>query len=118
MVAIMLFIDYVDTELAIRTLLESVGYKVYIVTSSQECIKNVAKFKPDLLLLDALKPRDDIIRVVSKLPKVKMVYINSEDLDLRIEKLYGNIIGSVKSTFNNKEFLAKIKKMLKSNFAN
>jgi CheY-like chemotaxis protein len=117
MVAIMLFLDYPDTELAIQTLLESAGYKVYIVTSSQDCIKNVAQFKPDLLVLDALKPRDDIIRVVSKLPKVKMIYINSEDLDPQIEKLYGNIIGSVKSTFDNKGFLAKIKKMLKSDVA-
>jgi CheY-like chemotaxis protein len=117
MVAIMLFIGYPDTELAIKTLLESAGYKVYIVTSSQECIKNVTKFKPDLLLLDALKPRNDIIHVVSKLPKVKIVYINSDDLDPDIEKLYGNLIGSFKSSFNNKEFLAKIKKMLKSDVA-
>jgi DNA-binding NtrC family response regulator len=111
---IVLYLDDLDCEFAIQTLLESAGYIVRSVRSAEECKRAIEKIKPDLVLIDGFKPKEGILKIITKFKKTKMAYYNPEELDSEMEYKFENVLGSIESNFDNKSFLAKIKKLIGS----
>lgn len=63
--------DDPDMRLAIRSVLKSRCYQVVEASNGEECLVQMAKEKPDLILLDLLMPKMDGFAVIKELRKAE-----------------------------------------------
>lgn len=104
-----------DTREAIKTLLEANGYGVIEVASfkdySAKLNKNIDLILIDLILIDALASRKDVLEVAKK-HDLKVAYFSSGDVDEKELSLYKNVVGSIDEPHDIEKFLSKIKELL------
>lgn len=104
-----------DVSLTIETLLKENGYSVISVANADECITRLKSSQPNLILVDGVgvEEKANILEAAKRYKKMKVAYLirdRSEQGDL---KLYSNVVGFVDEPRNIREFLKKIKEMLK-----
>jgi len=100
-----------DTRESIKTLLVANGYNVIGAVSFDDYLVKVNK-NIDLVLVDGLMPRKDIIEIAKK-NGLNVAYFLSDDVNEKELELYKNVIGYIDEPHDIKEFLLKIKKLLK-----
>jgi len=110
--------DEATTQLVINEILED-DYDVKLVGSGEECLDNVEKFSPDLILLDINMPGIDGYTTCERLkenPATKLVpVIILSALSTTNEKLRGYEVGAddyIPKPFDHDELLSKIKKCI------
>jgi CheY-like chemotaxis protein len=108
---------------SLRKLLEKEGYEVYVAKKGQDGIDMVEEEEFDLLVVDIRMPGmngvdtvEGIYRVLEKKNKDKLpvIFITGyvdEDIEKRAQKL--NPSGYIYKPFDIKEFVEKVKKILK-----
>lgn len=75
--------DNEDSRLALRALLESLGYEVYEARDGQEAVSRTARLRPGLVLMDIMMPRMDgleatrLIRGNPALSDVRIVCVSA-----------------------------------------
>ena len=63
--------DNMDNLIMLSRLLSTIGFKVSIVSSGQECLTQVKKDKPDVVLMDLVMPEMDGLETTRQLRKTK-----------------------------------------------
>ena len=114
----------VDDELSIlvslKFLLEKNHFDVELAQSGREALENIARSKPDLILLDIMLPDLDgyeIFQVIRRRPEwddIKVIYLTARSRDLDIAK--GLNLGAdayITKPFSNALLLEKIGLLLK-----
>jgi Response regulator containing CheY-like receiver, AAA-type ATPase, and DNA-binding domains len=112
-----------DEELIIRLLgkkLAGIGYEVILAMDGQEGLEKMKKDKPDLILLDIVMPRKggfDVMEEMRKDPdlaKIPVIIVSNsgQPLELDRAKKLGAVDWLVKTEFDPKEVVEKIKKHL------
>ncbi|MFZ7126318.1 MAG: response regulator [Desulfobacterales bacterium] len=108
-----------STSIPLQFLMEQNGFKVKAAQSGKEVIRVITKFKPDLVLLEAMIPDPDgfevcqLIRQDPKFKKVRIVFVSSMARDLDIAK--GLALGAdvyITKPFSNSDILDKVRKLL------
>ena len=106
--------DEINVEI-LKELLEE-SYALATVTSGQECMEEIGKFKPDLVLLDIVMPGMDgyeTCRQIKSDPKSETTHIILVSSKTSVEsRLKGYEVGTddyIVKPFDNDELLAKIK---------
>jgi CheY-like chemotaxis protein len=110
-----------DEELIIKLLgkkLASIGYEVILAMDGQEGIEKMKKERPDLVLLDIIMPRKGGFEVMEEmtkdpnLAKIPVIIISNSGQPLELEKAkkLGAVDWLVKTEFDPKEVVEKIKK--------
>lgn len=114
----------VDDELSIlvslKFLLEKNHFDVELAQSGREALENIARSKPDLILLDIMLPDLDgyeIFQMIRRRPEwddIKVIYLTARSRDLDIAK--GLNLGAdayITKPFSNALLLEKIGLLLK-----
>jgi DNA-binding response OmpR family regulator len=99
-----------DTRGAIKTLLEANAYEVIEVTSFEDYSAKVNK-NIDLILIDALRSRKNVLEVAKKY-NLKVAYFFSDEISEEELALYGNVVGSIDEPRDIKKFLLEVKALL------
>ena len=103
---------------AYRNALELAGYKVHMASDGDEALRLIAKYKPDLVLLDLVMPgRDGFdtlreIRVTNKKLPIIILSNLGQDSDIKQCQHYGISAYMIKSDVSMKEVLHNIRKYL------
>jgi len=112
-----------DEELIIRLLgrkLTNIGYDVTLAMDGQEGLDKMKKDKPDLILLDIIMPRKggfDVMEEMRRDPVLTSVPViiisnSGQPLELDKAKRLGAVDWLVKTEFDPKEVVEKIKKYI------
>ena len=101
-----------DTRRSIKTLLEKNKYNVIEVVSFKDFKEKIKQQGLDLVLIDGLIPRKEIIDITNK-KDVKTAYFMSDTVDEKELALYKNVVGFVDEPRDINKFLEKIKQLLK-----
>ena len=111
-----LIVDDDEINVAILKELLEESYALATVTSGQECMEEIGKFKPDLVLLDIVMPGMDgyeTCRRIKSDPKSETTHIILVSSKTSVEsRLKGYEVGTddyIVKPFDNDELLAKIK---------
>ena len=110
-----------DEELIIRLLgkkLASIGYEVALAMDGQEGLEKMKKDRPDLILLDIIMPKKGGFEVMEEmkkdpeLAKIPVIIISNSGQPLELEKAkkFGAADWLVKTEFDPREVVEKIKK--------
>jgi DNA-binding response OmpR family regulator len=108
-----------STSIPLQFLMEQNGYKVKAAQSGKEVFRAITKFKPDLVLLEAMIPDPDgfevcqFIRQDPDCKKTRIVFVSSMARDLDIAK--GLALGAdiyITKPFSNSEILDKVRNLL------
>lgn len=107
--------DESDILETMKNVLEKESYDVSTATNGAEALDSLLKSKPDLILIDIMMPTlsgYDLLRLLRERlnHKVKMIYVTvvpKQDVDL------SDIDGFIQKPFSTKEFVKKIKEVLK-----
>ena len=100
-------------------LVEQNGYTAVVAQSGEEALEAVAKYHPDLILLDIMLPGIDgfevceIIRLKPEWKDTKIIFLTAKGRDVDIAK--GMVLGAdeyITKPFSNKQIIACIKKLL------
>ena len=100
-------------------LMKQNGYDVIVAQSGEEAIELIAKYIPDLVLLDIMLPGIDgfevceIIRLNSEWQKIKVMFLTARGRELDMAK--GLILGAdeyITKPFSNATLINKVKKLL------
>ena len=110
---IMVVTGKLDTSLTIKTLLEKNGYEVIVAANADECLKKLKINKPGLFLIVSMMPKEKILETATKLKRVKIAYLITNEDENEELKLYSNVIGFVDEPRDINGFLRKIKEFLK-----
>jgi len=103
----------------IEFLMEQNGYSVLVAGSGEEALEIIAKYKPDLVLLDIMLPGIDgyevceIIRLDPELRAMKIIFLTAKGRDVDVAK--GMVLGAdayVIKPFSNAEILENVRKLL------
>jgi len=110
---ILIFDNNLDNGLTIKVLLKKNGYEVSNSINQQDCIKKLKKSKPDLFLIDAMMPREKILKTAIKIKGLKIIYLITDESEKEHLKLYKNVVGFINEPRDINSFLNKIKEFLK-----
>ncbi len=100
-------------------LLEQNGYAVLVAGSGEEALEIIAKYKPDLVLLDIMLPGIDgyevceIIRLNPEWQKMKIIFLTAKGRDLDVAK--GMVLGAdayIVKPFSKAEILENVQKLI------
>jgi len=103
----------------IEFLMEQNGYSVLVAGSGEEALEIIAKYEPDLVLLDIMLPGIDgyevceIIRLSPKWQKIKIIFLTAKGRDVDVAK--GMVLGAdayVIKPFSNIDILENVRKLL------
>ena len=100
-----------DTRMSVRTLLEANGYNVIEVVSFKDFLAKVNK-NIDLVIINGLMPRDKIVEVSQK-NGLRVAYFLSAEISEEELSLYKNVVGGIDEPHDIKEFLRKIKVLIR-----
>ena len=112
-----------DEELIIRLLgrkLASIGYDVSLAMDGEDGLKKMKENKPDLILLDIIMPRKggfDVMEEMKRDPRLTGIPViiisnSGQPLELDKAKRLGAVDWLVKTEFDPKEVVEKIKKYI------
>lgn len=114
----------VDDEESIRELvsavLENSGFHVIAVSSGEECLNELKKMQPDLILMDMMMPRMsgretvEKIRADSKTKNLKVVFLTvARFSEVGLESLKKlNISDYITKPFENDDLIKRINKII------
>jgi DNA-binding response OmpR family regulator len=110
--------DEPNIVLALEFLMKQRGYETRVARDGDEALAEVARFRPDLVLLDVMLPRQDGFEVCQKLraagwSDLKIVMLTAKGRDVEIEK--GLALGAdayVTKPFSTAELVARVADML------
>lgn len=103
----------------IEFLMEQNGYSVLVAGSGEEALEIIAKYKPDLVLLDIMLPGIDgyevceIIRLKPEWRAIKIIFLTAKGRDVDVAK--GMVLGAdayIIKPFSNAEILENVQKLL------
>jgi DNA-binding response OmpR family regulator len=100
---------------AVKILLESEKFEVVPAYSGEECLSNMKKEKPDLILLDILMPMNgvDVLRAVKSTSKAKVIMLSvvgQEKVIRDCERM--GAADYITKPFDNKDLVRRVKKLL------
>ncbi len=103
----------------LQFLMEQNGYDVIVAQSGEEALESIAKYKPDLILLDIMLPGIDgfevcqIVRLNPQWQKSRIIFLTAKGRDVDIAR--GLVLGAdayVTKPFSNAEIVAKVRELL------
>jgi DNA-binding response OmpR family regulator len=112
---IMVVDDEPDIRSTVVTVLEKAGYKVITAISGDDCLIQLKKEKPDLILMDIMMPGTPIKDVIEKIKGIKVAFLSvvrtseAEREDLMKSQ---NIVDFIQKPFDVKELIRRVKKNL------
>ncbi len=112
---IMVVDDEPDIRETVKVVLEKHGYKVVMAHSGDDCLVQLKKIKPDLILMDIMMPGTPVGEVVRQIRDIKIAYLSvvrlseAEKEDLIWQK---NIVDFIQKPFDIKDLAAKVKKIV------
>lgn len=115
----------VDDEISIlvplKFLLEKNDFTVSLAQSGKDALDQIAKSKPDLILLDIMLPDLDgyeIFQMIRENPEwddIKVLYLSAKNRDVDIAKgLNLGVDAYVTKPFSNADLMAKVRNLLES----
>ena len=105
---IMLVMDDPHTLLSIKSALEIKNYVVLTATTQEECLDKLNGDKIDLILIEALFPRNKIITKVGNSANIR--YLLTKNTLGVSEGLFSNVIAFSESPKGVKNFLKAVKR--------
>lgn len=110
--------DETNIVLALEFLMKQRGYETRVARDGDEALAEVERFRPDLVLLDVMLPRQDGFEVCQKLraagwSDLKIVMLTAKGRDVEIEK--GLALGAdayVTKPFSTAELMSRVADML------
>lgn len=112
---IMVVDDEPDIRNTVKMILEKEKYKVVTAVNGDDCLKQLNKTKPDLILLDIMMPGTPVREVVKKIKTVKIAYLSVvRTSEAEREELLGqkNIVDFIQKPFDIKDLVKKVKKIV------
>jgi DNA-binding response OmpR family regulator len=111
---IMVVDDEADIRNTVKTIMEKEGYAVVTAVNGDDCLKKLAKTKPDLILMDIMMPgtptKDIVPKIKSKIAYLSVVRTSeAEKEDLMKSK---NIVDFIQKPFDVKKLVARVKKLV------
>jgi DNA-binding response OmpR family regulator len=112
---IMVVDDEPDIRATVKTVLEKNGYKVITAISGDDCLKQLKKEKPELILMDIMMPGTPVREIVPKIKDTKIAYLSvvrtseAEKEELTKSK---NIVDFIQKPFDIAELLKRVKKIV------
>ena len=110
--------DEPDMRMLIRLCLENVGsYDVLVCSSGRELLDNVARWKPDLIILDAVMPLMDGLETFSELKAqenglhIPVLFMTGKAQDYEAALMASGAIGIITKPFDPIHLAADIKKI-------
>jgi len=103
----------------LQFLMEQNGYDVIVAQSGEEALESIAKYEPDLILLDIMLPGMDgfevcqIVRLKPEWQKTKIIFLTAKGRDVDIAR--GLVLGAdayVTKPFSNAEIVARVRELL------
>ena len=114
MKTIMIVDDEADIRNSVKIILEKNGYKVITAINGDDCLKQLKKSKPDLILMDIMMPGTPVKDIVPKI-KQKVAYLSvvrtseAEKEELMKSK---NIVDFIQKPFDINELVKRVKKLV------
>ena len=113
--------DQIDALKGVSRILTSAGYHTFEANSGEDCLKLAAEHKPDLILLDIVLPDIDgreVCRLIKSNPettKISVILFSSFQVesDSQAEGLEQGADGYIARPISNREFLARVKSILR-----
>jgi DNA-binding response OmpR family regulator len=110
--------DEPNIVVSLEFLMRRNGFETSVARDGEETLAEVARFRPDLLLLDVMLPRRDGFEVCQKLradgwTDLKIVMLTAKGRDIEVEK--GMALGAdayVTKPFSTRELVARVQDML------
>jgi CheY-like chemotaxis protein len=113
---IMVVDDEPDIRSTVKTVLEQNGYKVVTAISGDDCIKQLTKATPDLILMDIMMPGTPTREIVKKIKQNIMISFLSVVRTSEAEKeeltKQKNIVDFIQKPFDIVELLKRVKKLV------
>ena len=110
--------DEPNIVLSLEFLMEQQGYETRVARDGEEALVEVARFRPDLVLLDVMLPRRDGFEVCQRLradgwSDLKILMLTAKGRDVEIEKgLALGADGYVTKPFSTAELVARVADLL------
>ena len=107
--------DEGDIRETVKAILEKEGYQVTLAVSGDDCLKKLAKEKPDLILMDIMMPGTPTNQVIKKITKTKIAFLSVvKTSDAEREELLkqSNIVDFIQKPFEIDDLIARVKKIL------
>lgn len=104
--------DILDT---VKTILEKENFKVITAVNGDDCLKQLKKEKPDLILMDIMMPGTPVNEVVKKIKNIKIAYLSVVKLsEAEKEELlaFPNIVDYIEKPFNIKNLVKRVRKIV------
>lgn len=122
MTKIMLVDDDPDTIISSKMMLQSEGYEVVEIRNGNDCLDNILKEKPDLVLLDVMMPGMDGWEVCKQIKgdketspiPVVMFTVCTSGYDKKKSFDYSKADAQIDKPFTKQELLDAIERVLKS----
>jgi|TARA_Y100000310_G_C20293077_1_gene628090 CheY-like chemotaxis protein len=112
---IMVVDDEPDIRATVKTVLEKNGYEVITAVSGDDCLKQLKKEKPELILMDVMMPGTPVREVVPKIKGIKVAYLSvvrtSEAEKEELTKS-ANIVDFINKPFDINDLLKRVKKIV------
>ncbi len=113
--------DEPNIVISLEFLMQREGFRVAVATDGEEALRQVAGFKPDLVLLDVMMPKKDGFAVCHEIrasdnpewKTIKIVMLTAKGRDTEVQK--GLAIGAdayVTKPFATRELVAKVRQLL------
>lgn len=111
--------DEVNIVISVEFLMKQAGYEVAIARNGQEALEQVARFQPDLILLDVMMPKINGFEVCRRIREnsawqdIKIVMLTAKGREVEVAK--GLALGAdtyVIKPFSTKELVAQVKEIL------
>jgi DNA-binding response OmpR family regulator len=110
--------DEPNIVLSLEFLMKQRGYETRVARDGEEALEEVERFRPDLVLLDVMLPRQDGFEVCQRLraqgwSDLKIVMLTAKGRDVEIEK--GLALGAdayVTKPFSTAELVARVADIL------
>ncbi|MBS3176991.1 response regulator [Candidatus Woesearchaeota archaeon] len=112
---IMVVDDEEDNRITCKAILEKEGYNVVTAVDGDDCLRQLKKVKPALILMDIMMPGTPVKEVVAKIKDIKIVYCSVvRTSEAEKEELLGkNIIGFIQKPYDIKDIVAKVRQYSK-----
>lgn len=111
---IMVVDDEADNRKTLKTLLEKNGYRVVTAVNGDDCLKQLKKEKPELILMDIMMPgtpvREVVKQVNTKIAYLSVVRMSDAEKEELMKKK--NIVGFLQKPFDVDELLSKVKEIV------
>lgn len=111
---IMVVDDEPDVRSTVKIVLEKNGYNVVPAVNGDDCLEQLKKVAPDLILMDIMMPGTPVKDVVPKIKNIKVSYLSvvrtseAEKEELMKSK---NVVGFIQKPFDIDILLKRVKEL-------